>query len=308
VNAHELRFGDGDVRLDGTVWVADQHLTTAGVVLVGGSGPADRSNGGYFNALRDRLVAAGAAVLAFDKRGVGGSTGDWASAGVGELAVDVAGAVDALRAHPAGVEGAVGLFGHSEGGWVALRAIAQGAAASYLVLNSCPAVSFLEAEVYALAAAGVGADNARSLFGRLRDVVEADADLATAARMLADEPDPMLHEVLEQTGFRLTDETYAQLRAWIGYAPDADLEVLRTPTLAIYGSADVLVPVQASVDRLAQLAPVARSQVFDGADHRLCIDGVLAPGYLDAVAAWCTSSRAGRPAESGRSSSQHSAG
>ena len=95
--------------------------------------------------------------------------------------------------------------------------------------------------------------------------------------------------VVNRTGFRLTDESYSLLRAWIDYAPDADLHSLRTPTLAIYGSQDALTPVQASVDRLAQLVPTVRSRLFLGADHRLRIDGTLAPGYLDAVTAWCTS-------------------
>jgi hypothetical protein len=187
--------------------------------------------------------------------------------------------------------GAVGLFGHSEGGWTALRASAQGVAARYLVLNSCPAVSFLEAEVYALTAAGVREDLARAMFGRLQDAVLADADLSTAARVIADEPDPELREVLERTGFHLNQESYSQLRAWIEYAPDADLGSLRIPTLAIYGGRDTLSPVQASVHRLSQIAPIVRSEVFAGADHRLCIDGALAPRYLDAVTAWCTAPR-----------------
>jgi pimeloyl-ACP methyl ester carboxylesterase len=284
VQAVDVQFGAGDVRLCGTVWVPDRGGRTPGVVLVGGSGPTDRSNGGYFDALRDRLVAAGVTVLAFDKRGVGGSTGAWPSAGVGDLAADAAAAVEALRAHPMVDGDAVGLFGHSEGGWAALRASAQCAAPRYLVLNSCPAVSFLEAEVHALTAAGVGPDRARALFGRLREAVRADADLATVARVMAGAPD---------AGFRLTNEGYSQLRAWIDYAPDADFACLRIPTLAIFGSQDPLMPVQASVDRLAQLAPTVRSQVFAGADHRLCIEGRLAAGYLSAVTAWCISQSQG---------------
>ena len=197
--------------------------------------------------------------------------------------------MEILRAHPAVDPGAVGLFGHSEGGWVALRALAQDAAAGYVVLNSCPAVSFLEAEVHALTTAGVGVERARGLFRRLQDAVRADADLATAVRVIADEADPVLREVIERTGFRLTDESYSQLRAWIDYSPDADLDRLRIPGLAIYGTHDQLTPVQASVDRLNQLAPTVRSQVFVGADHRLCVDGTPAPGYLDAVADWCSS-------------------
>jgi uncharacterized protein len=253
------------------------------VALVGGSGPADRSNGGYFDALRHRLVGAGVAVLGFDKRGVGGSTGDWASAGIRELAADVAGAVAALRAHPLVDSRAVGLLGHSEGGWVALRAATHGAPPGFLVLSSCPAVSFFEAEVHALTVAGVKPDRARALFGHLRDAVHADAALATALQVIADEPDPVLREVLDRAGFRLTDETYSQLRAWIDYVPDADLDDLRTPTLAVYGTRDPLTPVQASLDRLAARAATVRTRTFLGADHRLCIDGKLAPGYLDAA-------------------------
>ncbi|MGO9971565.1 MAG: alpha/beta hydrolase family protein [Solirubrobacteraceae bacterium] len=219
MKVHEVQFGTGDVRLSGTVWVPDQEVPTPGVVLLGGSGPADRSNGGYFGALRDRLVAAGVTVLAFDKRGVGGSTGDWASAGVGDLAADVAGAVETLRVHPAVDRRAVGLFGHSEGGWVALRASTRGAAPRYLVLNSCPAVSFLEAELHALTVAGAGGDPARALFRRLREAIRVDADLATAGRVITEEPDSGLREVIDRTGFRLTDESYSQLRAWIDYAP-----------------------------------------------------------------------------------------
>ena len=63
MRADDVQFGTGDVRLSGTVWVPDQAaFGTPGVVLVGGSGPADRTNDGYFDALRDHLVAAGAEV------------------------------------------------------------------------------------------------------------------------------------------------------------------------------------------------------------------------------------------------------
>jgi len=159
----------------------------------------------------------------------------------------------------------------------------------HLVLNSCPAVSFLEAEIHGLTAAGIPPDRARALFERLRDAVGAEADLATAGRVIAGERDPALRDVLQRTGFRLTEETYGQLRGWLDYGPDDDLAVLRTPTLAIYGTQDPLTPVQASLDRLAQLGQTVRSEVFAGADHRLCSDGILVPGYLDTVTAWCTS-------------------
>jgi uncharacterized protein len=86
-----------------------------------GSGPSDRRNDGFFDLLRDHLAKVGVAVLAYDKRSAGRSTGDWATATVDDLAADAAAAVAALQAHPQVSRGTVGVLGHSEGGWVALR-------------------------------------------------------------------------------------------------------------------------------------------------------------------------------------------
>jgi pimeloyl-ACP methyl ester carboxylesterase len=289
VKFDEVRFDAGEIRLAGTVSAPDGHVETPGVVLVGGSGPTGRSNDGYFDVLRDGLAGAGVTVLAFDKRGVGGSTGVWATAGVEDLASDAIAALAALRAQPGVDPRAVGFFGHSEGGWVALRACASGAAARHLILNSCPAVSFFEAEVHALTVAGVPAAGARAVFERLREMVRGDTDFAMAAHLIADAKDPLLRDVLDQSDFRLTTESWAQLQAWIDYTPAADLDRLGTPTLAIYGANDPLTPVETSVDVLARRAAAVHTQVFADADHRLYVGGALAKGYLDTVTSWCAS-------------------
>lgn len=61
------------------MWSPDEPVAGPAVVLVGGSGPTDRTNDGYFIQLRDALVAAGVVVLGYDKRGAAASTGDWAA-------------------------------------------------------------------------------------------------------------------------------------------------------------------------------------------------------------------------------------
>lgn len=163
----DARFDSVDARLSGTVWSPDEAAAAPGVVLVGGSGPTDRSNGGYFNGLRDALVAAGVVVLGYDKRGAGDSTGDWGSATVDVLAADASAAVQVLADLPGVDRRRVGLFGHSEGGWVALRACAVHRC-SFLILNACPAVPFLDAGVYALTHAGIDSRGARHLYEKLR--------------------------------------------------------------------------------------------------------------------------------------------
>src|SRR5580693_1244391 len=107
-----------------------------GIVLIGGSGPSDRHNDGFFDLLRDHLAQAGVAVLAYDKRGTGRSAGDWATATVDDLAADATAAVAALQAHPQVTPGTVGVLGHSEGGWVALRLGARPGAPRHLIINS----------------------------------------------------------------------------------------------------------------------------------------------------------------------------
>ena len=113
---------NAEVVLAGSLTLPDRGAPVPGVVLVGGSGATDRDNDTHFPPIRRHLVEAGFAVLSYDKRGVGGSSGDWLDATMDDLASDAAAALDFLRAQPEVRTEAVGLFGHSEGGWVVLRA------------------------------------------------------------------------------------------------------------------------------------------------------------------------------------------
>ena len=290
----EVRYASaGDVMLSGTVWYPDDLTSQPGVVLIGGSGPTERSNGGYFDGLRDHLVAAGIAVLGYDKRGVGRSSGSWASATVDDLAADAAAAVGALRGEPMVDENAVGLLGHSEGGWVALRCAGR-ARPMWLIMSSCPAVSFFDAEVYALSVAGVDIDHARAVFEQLRDAAHAGADLPAAQDILSGQRDAALNSVRTDGRFHLDESSWAQFQAWIDYDPGEDLDALSTPTLALYGDRDPLTPIERSVGRLKGLGSTVRVDTFPRADHRIQIGGKLASGYLQAITSWCRRQDAGR--------------
>jgi hypothetical protein len=83
---------DGAV-LAGEVW-APVGAVAAGTVVIGGSGPSDRSNGGYFDAYRAALADHGVAGLWYDKRGVAGSSGDYLTGTLNDLATDALAAAD----------------------------------------------------------------------------------------------------------------------------------------------------------------------------------------------------------------------
>lgn len=278
--------------LAGSVSLPDGARAAPGLVMIGGSGPSDRHSDGFFDVLAGHLVREGVAVLRYDKRGVGGSQGRWASGSVEQLAADAAGAVAALRAH-AGVDGErVGVLGHSEGAWVAMRLGAGATAPAHLILNSGSAVGFIECEVHALVAAGVPPEHARA-GGRLLNEMAAAArggeTLAQGRAMLAALACELSLPPALLDDFELNEDRWLQLAAWGAYEPQADLRALHVPTLALLGDEDPLVPAACSVERYRS-SEVVEVRVFPGVGHRLQTpDGTLAPGYLDALSERCNS-------------------
>jgi pimeloyl-ACP methyl ester carboxylesterase len=289
VETAEVTFTSGGVRLDGSISCPDAAEDCPGIVLIGGSGPSDRHNDGLFDEIGTHLVSAGVAILAYDKRGAGQSTGAWATATVDDLASDAAAAVAALRSHPGVAADRVGVLGHSEGGWVALRLCARLDSPRHVIVNGCPAVSFAESEVFALTTAG--ADAAVPLLRELIAAARADSGLVRGQQIMASYSGEPWFPALTADGFTMDAAGWAQLTAWAGYDPGDDLARLTTPTLAIFGADDPLAPVRASVERYEETAAstgrVQRAVVFPGADHRLRVSGDFATGYLDQLSSWC---------------------
>jgi uncharacterized protein len=291
VDTEQIAFPGAGVHLSGSITCPDTACACPGVVLIGGSGPSDRHNDGFFDALRTHLASAGVAVLAYDKRGAGKSTGAWAAATVDDLAQDAAAAVAALQAHPRVAAGAVGVLGHSEGGWVALRLCARLGTPRHLIVNSCPAVPFGESEVFALTTAGAEPDAAAALMQQLTAAARAGRDYRQGQQIIAASQHEPWYPLLNASGFTLDSTTWAQLTAWADHDPSDDLARLKIPTLAIFGENDPLVPVRASVERYEEMAASAmrpqQTIIFPGADHRLQVTAGFAPGYLTRLSTWC---------------------
>jgi pimeloyl-ACP methyl ester carboxylesterase len=120
----EVTFRNGDVRLAGNVTLPNSRGPHPAVVLIHGCcGTIPTRDFGYWSSY---LVHNGFAVLAFDKRGGGQSTGD-INATYEELAADVLAGVRMLRARADIDPRRVGLYGMSNGGYVAPLAAVRGA-------------------------------------------------------------------------------------------------------------------------------------------------------------------------------------
>ena len=99
------------------------------VVLISGSGPQDRDETllGHkpFLVLADYLTRRGIAVLRFDDRGTGASTGDHGAATSEDFATDAAAGVEFLKGRKEIDPKQIGLMGHSEGGLIAPMVAAE---------------------------------------------------------------------------------------------------------------------------------------------------------------------------------------
>ena len=131
----------GTATLAGTLTIPTGVGPFSAVLLVAGSGPQNRDEflAGHqpFLVLADALVRKGIAVLRYDKRGIGKSTGNFGAATTDDFTADADAALGFLKARKEIVGEKVGVIGHSEGGWIAPILAGKGGVA-WIVLLAAP--------------------------------------------------------------------------------------------------------------------------------------------------------------------------
>lgn len=112
------------------------------VILVSGSGPQNRNEEllGHkpFLVIADFLTRNGIAVLRYDDRGVGKSTGDFSSATTLDFVGDALSAVDFLKSKDQINKNLIGIIGHSEGGLIAPLAAVQSDDVAFIIMMAGP--------------------------------------------------------------------------------------------------------------------------------------------------------------------------
>lgn len=265
------------------------------VVLVSGSGPQDRDESlpivpGYrpFRVIADHLARAGIAVLRYDDRGTGKSTGNHLTATSADFADDAEAAWRFLRGrrdiHPL----RVGLLGHSEGGLIAARVAARNRQVAFIVSMAGPAVLGYDVLVVqterALRASGLGPQEVAEGVATSRamlDIIRLEQWDRLRAMMfdvgrqqIAALPEEQRAKMppLEQ----IVDQQMTYYRGWmrffLSYDPSKDWARVRVPVLALFGVLDVQVDLWQN--RAALLAALERARnpdvtvaVFPRANH-----------------------------------------
>jgi len=268
-----VTFAGDSATFTGTIaWPSRAGLVPA-LVMLHGSEPG-RRDGLPAQRLRERLVPRGIAVLSFDKRGVGGSSGRYREMpDLREAASDGLAALRYLASRPEVDSMRVGVYGASQGGWVGPLMASRSPRVAFVVSVSGPGVTPREqsrfedgsrlreaglddgdvAEVDSLRDAliaywergeGAARDRARSLWRAALtrpwfDVAVRVDPLFSRLGRLAAPPAPSQ-----------MPREYFELLAHMRYDPVPAAERVRVPVLHVYGAGDRHLPVEESVRRL----------------------------------------------------------
>ena len=286
-----------DVTLAGTLHLPGDAGPYPALVMLPGSGPEDRDSGGYFPPLRERFLDTGLAVLSWDKPGVGASTGDWHRQTFFDRANEAIAALAWLRAQDEVDASRTGVWGHSQGGWVAQIVAADDPNISFAIINAGPGVNVLEQDLFGVehTLRGASAEDLRQAVTYMDRLHNAAISGMPYDRLRTEVMDP----ARDTPGFDYFGDFDADLWAFLvrnlqhPYEPVTALERITCPVLAIFGELDTLVPVATSVRIFEEALSRAGNrdatiEVFPGADHRVMTGepSTFADGYLDTMTGW----------------------
>jgi uncharacterized protein len=246
----EVAMPSAGVRLAGTLALPAGTGPHPGALLLAGSGPLDRDGDhprlatGITAAIADALWRRGIATLRFDKRGVGGSPGDWRRVGFADRLADARAALGWLQTQRGIRDEATFAAGHSEGAWLisGLGGTAEAERLAGAVLLSPSAQPGREVLLWqARRQAETMPAWARRTLSRLRLDPERRRRRALA-RVNASTAD-----VIRVGGHRVPARWFREMQQ---FDPRAGLSRLACPILAVGGTKDLQAD-PADLDRLA---------------------------------------------------------
>jgi pimeloyl-ACP methyl ester carboxylesterase len=226
------------------------------VVLISGTGHNTRDEDVWghkvFLVLADTLTRNGFAVLRYDKRGVGGSSGNYDAATSVDFTSDAEAAVAWLKTQSHIDARHIGVLGHSEGGIIAPAVATSDQGVAFVVMIAGPCIRgdklFVLQSVMTAKAYGAPDDYIRkrkAFDEELYDaIVSAPSESAALDRAKAMITRGVADKIIDanEAETLAKDDTTPWERYFLAYDPAPTLARITVPVLVLNGSLDVQVP------------------------------------------------------------------
>ncbi|WP_163518346.1 alpha/beta hydrolase family protein [Gelidibacter japonicus] len=290
------------------------------VVLISGSGPQDRNQSfashKTFLVLSDYLTRNGIAVLRYDDRGFGESTGNFAEGTTVDFATDVLSAIEYLKKRQDIDINKIGLIGHSEGAIIAPMVANQSKDLAFIVLlagtgtkgkevsltqaidyRNFPVPDEKEYEAYVKKAIDI-ASSAMEI-----DIVKSELTaFYKNSELLASllPPNVEKDEFIENL---VSTRTTPWVRYFYNYNPATEIRKISVPALVLYGSNDTQVPPKYHLQPVKDALALSKSKKYEvvlleGLNHLFQesktgliseysqIEQTFAPQALEKISTW----------------------
>jgi len=260
-------------QLSGTLTMPSSGKVSKIVVLISGSGGQNRDeeilpfNHRPFLVWSDWLTRKGIAVLRYDDRGVGKSTGQQAGSTSADFADDAEAAINYINQRPDLKGLSIGFLGHSEGGMIAPMVAVRNPLVKFMVLLAGPGVPISEllvkqnSESLRLAGApdsiniSISSLNRKiyTAIGNYKTLDAADfkvkMDTVLNAIIRSDQPGNPSEEQIKQMLSQNSKVLYTPwFRYFIAFNPADYLSRVKCPVLAVNGTLDSQVDSEANLN------------------------------------------------------------
>ncbi len=271
----EVKFQNtkANITLAGTLTLPSKGVKYPAVILITGSGAQNRDEEvlGHkpFLVIADHLTKKGIAVLRFDDRGVGQSTGNFKTATSLDFSTDVESAVAYLQTRKEIDKSRIGLIGHSEGGLIAPLVASGSDNIRFMVLLAAPAIDLgkllLKQDELIARALGLSEReiqkmtstnaNAYSLVALSTDLKVLKNDLTKLAEKdILEIPPQLLPPKMTKEEFiamQIDNLSSPWFQYVMKYNPGKTLEKVRCPVLALNGEKDLQVTPKENLSAIA---------------------------------------------------------
>lgn len=310
----EITFRNGEIVLSGLLIKPAEEGSFPAAIVLHGSGP-ESLDGPSYKVTANTLVRSGFAVLLYDKRGVGDSSGDFDSALYGDFISDAIAAVQYLRSRYDIDASRIGLFGNSESGWFTPEIAFRAGNIAFIFNRVGPPLPWIDTVLWEARNEYLEAGIAESDLEKLIDATERrwryyqaagfdaslahspERDLLNADLQMLRQTIPHAKEVLPEELRPYDRDFYTGFAIDSSYDPGPFLKEIEVPMYYVFGEIDVNVPTADCVEFLDELRDEYDKDisyiVFEGLGHSLAhwsgaLTGGYFPKYLEILETWTT--------------------